>query len=198
MIRLSLVFAVALLTIQLRVAWAESGGADGAAARLSCFQAPDYCLRNFAQTRDRDYYELCMLSERICRDYRFNWKLIRLRVRDNAILNDCFPVVSAGDLLKLCRSDQSRDKASCRQNIMDLTSGADLRGTSRRPATGSGRPVACSKTGSFSAARYIKAFVGWAGKHPSQQHLPAQEGLIAATAAVRPCPNLKVRRGRLR
>ncbi len=60
----------------------------------SCFSPQDYCVKGFGRTHDRDYYELCMLSERICRAYRYDWKLIRRSLRkDDAILNDCFPVL---------------------------------------------------------------------------------------------------------
>lgn len=195
MIRPSVVLAILLVSIQLRSAWAEDGGADGTVAALSCFQPPDYCLRNFAKAHDRDYYELCMLSERICRDYRSNWKLVRTRVRENGILNDCFPVVSVDDLLKLCRSPLSRDRAGCRQNIAELTSGADLRCKSGHSQSGGDPVVACSKTGAISHTEYLKAFVVWAEKHPLQRHLSAREGISAAAAAWRSSA-AKVRRTR--
>jgi hypothetical protein len=198
MIRPSTVLAFAFASIlPLVAARADSDGFSGPPASYSCFQSPDYCLKNFAKTHDRDYYDLCMLSERICRTYRYNWKLMSSRLKEGSTtLNDCFPVVSVQDLLKLCKSEQAWEKDACRQNIVARTSEADLRGKNWRSWTKSRLPVACTKTESISDAEYIKAFVDWAEKHPSQKVLNVDAGVVTATAAAWPCPGATVKRRR--
>lgn len=74
------------------LARAQTAGPDGPVASHSCFQRPDHCLREFAATHDRDSYDLCLISDRVCRDHRFNWKLMRLHLKKGPdVLNDCFP-----------------------------------------------------------------------------------------------------------
>lgn len=93
MIRLStaLIFVVASIQPQV-TAGAEADRSDSPPASYSCFQRPDHCLKQFATTRDRDNYDLCLLSDRVCRDYQYNWKLMRSRLKNaSGVLNDCFP-----------------------------------------------------------------------------------------------------------
>jgi len=83
MIRLStaLIFVVASIQPQV-AARAEADHSDSPPASYSCFQPPDHCLRQFATTHDRDNYDLCLLSDRVCRDYQYNWKLMRSRLKN--------------------------------------------------------------------------------------------------------------------
>ena len=88
---ITLIFAVASIQ-PLVAARAEAGRSDSPPASYSCFQRPDQCLGQFAATHDRDKYDLCLLSDRVCRDYQYNWKLMRSRLKNGPeILNDCFP-----------------------------------------------------------------------------------------------------------
>lgn len=87
-----MVLAFAVAPILVPAASAESNRFDTPRVRQSCFGPLDYCVKNFVKTGDRDYYDLCMLSEKICRAYRYDWKLMSARIKDApAILNDCFP-----------------------------------------------------------------------------------------------------------
>jgi hypothetical protein len=175
---------------------AESDPPNAPAAPYSCFAPLDSCLRNFARTGDREYYELCMVSERICRAYRRNGKLIR-PLKDDSILSDCFPVVSVGDLLRLCKSQQDWERASCRQTVLAGVAEAGLDRKSSRPRTKGQRQGMCTRAASMSDDEYVRAFVEWLEKHPSKQQLPVAEGLAAAVAASFPCRGVKARRRRL-
>jgi hypothetical protein len=72
---------------------AQDDSSNAQAAAYSCFGPPNYCIKTLPKTHDRDYYELCMVSERICLDYRHNWEFARSLLREdhNAVLNDSFP-----------------------------------------------------------------------------------------------------------
>lgn len=170
-------------------AGAQSDRSNAPAAAYSCFSPPDSCLRDFARTNDRDYYDLCMLSERICRTYRSSGKLIR-PLRDSTILSDCLPVVSVGDLLSLCKSEQDWERASCRQTVIANVPEAG-------PGRGSRPGTTCRRPPTMSDDAYVRAFVDWSEKHPSKQQLPVAEGITAAIAAILPCRSIKVRRRRL-
>jgi hypothetical protein len=194
MIRAALVFAFAS-ALPLMAARAESDSSSEPPASLSCFLSPDYCLKNFAKTHDRDYYDLCMLSEKICRNYQYSWKLMEpILKKDRAILNDCFPVVSVESLLKMCKGEEDSEKEACRQNVVALTSSTNLRGTKWRSWTKNHLPMFCPERESISDAEFTKAFVVWAEKHPSQKDLNADAAMIEATAAAWPCPGVKVKR----
>jgi hypothetical protein len=71
MTRLLVLAFVLVLAIPLP-ARAASDRANEPLSPLSCFGAPDYCVKNFAKTHDRDYYDLCLLSARICQSYSNN------------------------------------------------------------------------------------------------------------------------------
>ncbi|WP_407178007.1 Rap1a/Tai family immunity protein [Bradyrhizobium sp. STM 3562] len=191
-----LAFAVASI-VPLVASRAESDRFNNPPASYSCFQFPDYCLKDYAKTHDRDVYDLCLLSERICRTHRYDWKLMSARRKEGpAVPSDCFPVVSVEDLLKLCKGEEDWEKDACRQNVATLTSQTNLRGKNWRSWTKSHLPVFCPKAESISDAEYLKAFVDWAEKHPSQKDLNADAAMIEATVAAWPCQSATVKRRR--
>jgi hypothetical protein len=194
---LFLTLACALASILPTAVSAQNEHVDEPAARYSCFGPPDYCVKNFARTHDRDYYDLCLLSERICRAYRYDWKMTRSTgLKDSTILSDCFPVVSVEDLLRLCKGAQGWEKDACRQNVAAARpSEADRRGESSQSWTKSHLHAACTSAASISDDEYIKNFVDWAEKHPSKRSTSLRDGLIAAAAWS--CLGVKVRRGHL-
>jgi hypothetical protein len=157
-------------------------------AALSCFGSPDYCVNQFARTHDRESYDLCLMSQKICRTYQSDWKLMRNSLReDRAILNDCFPIDTVEDLLRLCEDDKNEQRETCRQKVTYYTSEALQRGKTWLEPNSSPLPVACTKAASISDDEYVSAFVDWAGKHPSEGRLSLIDGLAAATAAAWPC-----------
>jgi hypothetical protein len=86
MIKLQMTFGLALLSTTPLFAQA-----DHDQARQSCFGSPNYCIKKFAQNHDQAYYEHCLLSEKVCRSYQFNWRFMSARVKPDPVLNDCFP-----------------------------------------------------------------------------------------------------------
>ncbi|MGY3581425.1 hypothetical protein ACVIGB_000505 [Bradyrhizobium sp. USDA 4341] len=86
MIKLSMGFGLALLSIS--PLFAQT---DNDQSRQSCFGPPNYCIKKFAENHDRDYHELCLLAEKVCRSYQYNWRFMRSLVKSNQVLNDCFP-----------------------------------------------------------------------------------------------------------
>lgn len=192
----------ALVTLGLATSIVSSGARAASdsppepAALDSCFAPPDSCLRNYARTGDREYYELCMVSERICRAHRRNGKLIR-PLKDASILNDCFPVVSVGDLLRLCKSEQDSERTSCRQTVLGGVAEAGLDRKSSRPRTKGQRQGTCTSAAAMYDDEYVRTFVEWLEKHPSKQLLPVAVGLAAAVATIFPSRGVKARRRRL-
>jgi hypothetical protein len=163
----------------------------------SCFGPPDYCSKQFANTHDKEYYDLCMLSERVCRSYKYNALMMRL-----AILpwdqHEGVPVFSVGDLLSMCKSDADWQKDTCRENVVAWTSRAGRRGRRWRSVQEWEKnyfPIACTTRLSISDREFIKAFVEWGEKHPSQANLDVRRGLVSAIAASWPCPGRTPVRG---
>ncbi len=82
--------AIACVLASVLPPMAARAGLKGPPASYSCFQSPDHCLKVFAKTHDREDYELCMLSESVCRSYRYNWQLMKpLVTEDSGIPSDC-------------------------------------------------------------------------------------------------------------
>lgn len=189
MIRPSLALALALgLALPLLPQAAVSKISQVAIASPSCFGPQDYCLKKLSKTRDRDYYELCILSERICRSYVYDWKFVRsamIRYQEPPWEGVPVPVHSVGDLLKVCKGEEVWQQAACRQNIPTPTPKAELRRRHSLSGTGS-RLAICARPASISDTdQYIKVFIDWAEKHPSQQDLSLHDGLAKAEAAWR-------------
>jgi len=198
MIKLPTVLALIFASIlPLATSRADDDRSDGHPVSQSCFQPPDHCLKDFARTHDREVYDLCLLSDKVCRTYQFDWKVMRSRLyKSPGVLNDCFPVVSAKDLLKLCQGEENWEKDACHQNIVTLTSRSNLRGKLWRSWTKNHLPMFCNKSESISDEEFIKAFVDWAEKHPSQEDVNADTAIVEATAAAWPCSDATVKRRR--
>jgi hypothetical protein len=196
---LSLAFVMALP----RVARAQTDGFEGFTPPLppnSCFAAPDRCLTEFAKTHDRDHYDLCLLSERICRSYQWNWTLNQRVIAGYPTMIEGIPAVinSVGELLRVCRGKQAWEQDACHQSIAPWTYRAALRGESWRSWRKSRVAVACTSSASLSEQAYEKAFVNWAERHPSKHRLSVIDGVIAATAAAWPCPGESAKQRRAR
>jgi hypothetical protein len=183
----------AILPLALR---AQDDRLNAPVAPYSCFSRQDYCLRNFAKTHDRDYYDLCLLSEKICRAYRYDWKFMSNFLYARPAFEEGIPAFSVGDLLYLCKGEEYWQKEGCHEHIVRWMAKADVRGEDWQAWTNRHLPVACTKAPSISEEEYIKAFVDWAEKHPSKQDAFPLDGLIAAAASAWPCPSVKVKRGR--
>lgn len=181
--RLGLLLACALAALQ--PAEAQEDRIDP--PHMSCFASPDYCVRSFARTHDRDYYDLCLLSEKICRAYRYDWTFMRNRLSDRSVMEG-IPASSVADLLFLCKGEQFFEKEGCHEHIDMWMSKADVRGDYWQLWSRRHFPVACTTARSISEAEYIKAFVTWAEQHPSKRDISLVDGLIAAAAATWPCP----------
>lgn len=196
MTRLSTVLAFAFASIlPLATSRAESDRFDGPPVSYSCFQSPDHCLKDFARTHDREVYDLCLLSERVCRTYQYDWKVMRTRLdKSPGVLSDCFPVISVESLLKLCKGEEGQEKDACRQNVDTLRSRTNLGGKNWQSWTKNHLPMFCPKAKSISDVEFIEAFVDWAEKHPSQKNLEADTALVEATAAAWPCPVMTVKK----
>src|SRR5690349_24798004 len=94
----ALVFILAS-SLSLAASRAENVRSNDTPVSYSCFQSADHCLKDFARARDRELYDLCLLSDKICRAYQFDWKVIRFRLGTSpGVLNDCLPVVSVKNL----------------------------------------------------------------------------------------------------
>lgn len=195
MFRLSTLLAFVFASIlPLAASRAEGDRYDGPPVSYSCFQSPDYCLKNFARTHDREVYDLCLLSEKVCRTYQYNWKVMRSRLeRSPGVLSDCFPVISVESLLRLCKGEEGQEKDACRQNLDTLRARTNLAGKSWRSWTKNQMPMFCPKADSISDAEFVEAFVDWAEKHPSQKDLDADAAIIEATAAAWPCPGATIK-----
>jgi Rap1a immunity proteins len=176
---------------------AEEGRFEAPLSTLSCFGAPDYCVKQFARTHDRESYDLCLMSQKICRARQYDWKSMRKSLReDRAILIDCFPINTVEDLLRLCKDDKNGQRETCRQKVVSYTSEALHRGKTWLEPNSSPLPVACTEAASISDGEYVNAFVDWAEKHPSERRSPLVDGLSAATAATWPCSGGPVGQGR--
>jgi hypothetical protein len=124
-----------------------------------------------------------MLSEKICRTYRYSWELMRFHIKkDPEILSDCFPIVSVADLLRQCKSDQDAERNACHENIAAQMSERVLRDDNSAPFSKSHVAGPCATAALVSDMEYVKAFIDWAQKHPSRQNLPVADGLKEAAA----------------
>ncbi len=152
----------------------------------SCFSPPDHCLKLLAGN-DRQQYELCLVSQKICEAYKYDWQSTRSVI---APFEEPWEGPPFLDVRTLLRMRKGRDEQGCRDNVRQWTSQAVHRGRMLRSlgaAEQAEYPVACTKRRSISNARYIRAFVAWADDHPEQEGLEARQGAIAAVAAAWPC-----------
>lgn len=153
----------------------------------SCFSPPDHCLKLLAGN-DRQQYELCLISQKICEAYKFDGVSLRRAIAPyDESWEEGPPFLDIKSLLKMCKD---KDKQRCRENVRIWTAQAVHRGRIVGSLKGTDRaeyPVACTKRRSISTAEYIRAFIGWAGDHPDMGGIEARQGLVNAVAAAWPC-----------
>jgi Rap1a immunity proteins len=94
-------------------------------------------------------------------------------------------VFSVGQLVELCQSDQTWKTDACREYAV---AGGDIAVQEGRRNGGRHQfPAVACPNDSPSEADYVKAFVEWAEKHPSEKHMDVVPGVAAAMAATWPC-----------
>lgn len=195
-IRLSLVLAVSSFSPAL------SADADRFSTPLApplCVRSLAYCAKNFAATRHTEYWNICLLASNLCRASRSgDWRAFQIarftwwntkfffEYDKKYAMREGVNVYSVGQLLKMCQGDMDWQKDACREYVVDWSEVAVQNGRRRGKKIASVR-AACPD-GPISDADYIKNFVEWAEKHPSQKDTDVTEGVAAAAATEWPCP----------